>query len=184
MKKLIAISAMTLMLTTCGVPSQADVKKEIATQQEEVTFNFWDLILEIKEQEAAELRASQMQQRIMELQPYVHNTWYVFAGSTPEGWDCSGLVMWFYSKFNLQLEHSATAQMYSGEHTKEPLPGDVVSFSHVGSEVAYHNGIYIGAGLFIHSPRPGAKTRLSLVDEYMDGNPEVTYTRLDFQTML
>jgi cell wall-associated NlpC family hydrolase len=88
--------------------------------------------------------------------------------------------MWFYSKFNLKLEHSATAQMYSGEHTKEPLPGDVVSFSHGGSEVAYHNGIYIGAGLFIHSPRPGAKTRLSLVDEYMDGNPEVTYTRLDF----
>jgi cell wall-associated NlpC family hydrolase len=60
------------------------------------------------------------------------------------------------------------------------LPGDVVSFSYGGSEVAYHNGIYIGAGLFIHSPRPGAKTRLSLVDEYMDGNPEVTYTRLDF----
>lgn len=182
MKKLIAISAMTLMLSTCGVSSQAYVKKEIATQEQqvEVDSGFLDLIIEIKEEQATKLRISQIHQRILELYPYVDNTWYVFSGSTPEGWDCSGLVMWFYSKFDVELEHSATAQMFSGKRFEERMPGDIISFSHDGSDMAFHNGIYIGSGLFIHSPRTGEKTRLSSVDEYMDGNPKVTYTRIDF----
>jgi cell wall-associated NlpC family hydrolase len=104
-----------------------------------------------------------MQNRILELTEHVDKTWYVFSGSTPSGWDCSGLVMWFYSDFGVEFEHSATKQMHSGEITTEPTPGDIISFSYNG-EIAYHNGIYIGDGKYIHAPSGGRKTTISSID--------------------
>jgi len=179
MKKLIAISTMTLVLTTCGVSSQAYVKKEIPTQ-EQVAPSFWDFIIETKEQEAAQLRASKIQKRITELQPYVDNTWYAFGASTPEGWDCSGLVIWFYSEFQVKLQHSVTAQINSGKIVDKPMPGDIVAFKHNGSSMGYHNGLYIGNNLFIHSPKVGAKTKISFVSKYAGEHSEIVFTRIDF----
>lgn len=195
MKKLIAISAMTLMLTTCGISSTAatneDATNEQVTNEESDHISFIDFMIQAKAEqtlleeqaaqfEAAQLRAFQMQGRIQDLSQHVDKTWYVFSGSTPEGWDCSGLVMWFYSKFQVELEHSATAQKFSGERIDEPLPGDVVAFSYHGTKVAYHNGIYIGADLFIHSPRVGTQTRLSSVSDYAGEHSKISYTRIDF----
>ena len=190
MKKLTLITVLTLALASSS-PSAATSAEQAPVEEPDHSSSFIEFLIKfdreqtlLEEQyaafEAAQIRAAAMSDRIQNLEPYVGNTWYVFSGSTPEGWDCSGLVMWFYSEFGITLEHSATAQMLSGEITEEPLAGDIVAFSHSGSEMAFHNGIYIGDGLFIHSPRHGQQTRLSSVDEYMDGNPKVTYTRIDF----
>lgn len=190
MKKLTLITALTLAVASYS-PSAATSAEQAPVEEPDHSSSFIDFLIKFDEEqtlleeqyaafEAARIRAAIISDRIEELKPYVDNTWYVFAGSTPEGWDCSGLVLWFYSEFGIELEHSATAQMLSGEVTEEPLAGDIVAFSHPGSKKAYHNGIYIGDGLFIHSPRRGQQTRLSSVDEYMDGNPKVTYTRIDF----
>lgn len=130
--------------------------------------------------QAAQLRASQMTTRISELKQHVDKTWYVFSGSTPDGWDCSGLVIWFYSEFKVELEHSATAQKYSGEIVTEPMPGDIVGFSHNGYDGVYHNGLYIGNDLFIHSPRVGKQTRLSSVTDYAGDHSTIAFTRIDF----
>lgn len=133
-----------------------------------------------EEFEAAQLRSSQMTTRINQLKQHVGNTWYVFSGTTPDGWDCSGLVMWFYSELQIELEHSVTAQMHSGEIVDEPMPGDIVAFKHNGSSVGYHNGLYIGNDLFIHSPRVGTRTKLSSVSEYAGKHSEIVFTRIDF----
>ena len=135
---------------------------------------------QLQELEAAKVRESRIQKRIDELSKHVNKTWYVFAGSTPSGWDCSGLVMWFYSNLEVELEHSVSSQMRSGKIVKNPLPGDIISFSHAGSSRGYHNGIYIGEGLFIHSPRPGRKTSIISIEKYMSSTDRVTYTRIDF----
>ena len=191
MKKILAIAVMTSVLTTCGISANADEEVPKPVLEEEVNqetfidflinFDKEQTLLEQKvaEFQAAKLRAVMMENRIRSLEQYVDKTWYVFSGITPEGWDCSGLVMWFYSDLGVELKHSVTAQIHSGEQPKFPMPGDIVSFKHNGATNGYHNGIYLGNDMFIHSPRVGTKTRLSSVSAYAKDHSEVVYTRID-----
>jgi cell wall-associated NlpC family hydrolase len=177
MKKLLAIAAMTMTLTTCGITANA-ITPTGTPIQEIKSESFIDFLIEAKEAEQAELRAEIMQSRIQSLYRYVDKTWYVFSGITPDGWDCSGLVMWYYSEFGVELEHSVTAQIHSGRIVKDPVVGDIVAFKHNGSSVGYHNGIYIGNDLFVHSPREGRRTTVTSVSEYAKEHSEVVYTRI------
>ena len=177
MKKLLAIAAMTMTLTTCGITANAVTPTgEVIMESDQQSFI--DLLIDMKETEQAELRAEIMQSRIQSLGKHVDKTWYVFSGITPDGWDCSGLVMWFYSEFGIELEHSVTAQIESGRVVDDPKPGDIVAFKHNGSSVGYHNGIYIGNDLYVHAPREGRRTTLSSVSEYAGKHSDVVYTRI------
>lgn len=104
-------------------------------------------------------------------------TWYVFSGSTPRGWDCSGLVLWAYEQMGIELAHRASKQALAGQPTENPQPGDIVIFTHKGSKSAYHVGIYLGEGKMIHAPRPGMITTIEGVDHFANGS-KVTYTHL------
>jgi hypothetical protein len=165
MKKLIIIVTLAIALALIAPPAEA-VTQEQAEPPQQSSISVIDIMIEMK-----------MQNRILELTEHVDKTWYVFSGSTPRGWDCSGLVMWFYSDFGIQLDHSATKQTHSGELVTEPKIGDIVSISYPGSSRTYHNGIYAGDGYMIHSPRPGRRTELRLITE-VSLNHVVTYTRL------
>jgi cell wall-associated NlpC family hydrolase len=193
MKKILAIAAMTSVLTTCGISANADevtkpVVEEVAGEVDHQTFIEF-LIDFDREQtllqkqaaefEAAQLRASKMETRISALEQYVNKTWYVFSGITPDGWDCSGLVMWYYSEFGIELEHSVTAQMHSGKNPENPMPGDIVAFKYNGSKIGYHNGIYVGNDMYIHAPKKGTRTKLSSVSEYAGEHSVPVYTRID-----
>jgi cell wall-associated NlpC family hydrolase len=87
------------------------------------------------------------------------------------------MVLWFYKDLGFDLEHSATKQMLAGTIVEEPLPGDIVSFSSNGGKNSYHNGIYVGDGLFIHSPRPGFRTKIASVEK-SSSNSTIVYTRI------
>jgi cell wall-associated NlpC family hydrolase len=79
---------------------------------------------------------------------------YVFSGSSPLwGWDCSGLVLWTYKKFGIELKHSATAQAHTGKRVsyKNAKPGDIVTFSWGSSYWYYHAAIYLGHGKIINA---------------------------------
>lgn len=189
MKKILAIAAMTMTLTTCGVTAGA-VTPTPEPPQEIDHKSFIEFMIQTKETQTlleqqqaefiqAQLRAQKMEIRTRTLMPYVDKTWYVFSGTTPSGWDCSGLVMWYYSEFGIELEHSVTAQMYSGKIVDEPLPGDIVAFKRNGAQMGYHNGIYIGNDMYIHAPREGRKTTLSSVSEYAQEHSVVVYTRIN-----
>lgn len=179
MKKLSLIAAIALTLTTCTTHT-AGATDALQQKPNIQNYSFINFLIEHKKIQVAEARAEQMQKRIYELSEHVNKTWYVFSGSTPDGWDCSGLVMWFYSDFQVELEHSATAQKYSGKIVKKAKPGDIVGFSYNGSQLVYHNGIYIGNDLFIHSPRVGSRTRVSSVSEYAGEHSKSNFTRIDF----
>lgn len=80
---------------------------------------------------------------------------YVYGGSSPRGFDCSGFVRYVYSHFGYNLNRTASSQMDNGAAVSmaELQPGDLVFFKKSGSSAsrASHVGIYIGGGQFIHA---------------------------------
>ena len=83
---------------------------------------------------------------------------YIFGGSNPRGFDCSGYVMFVFAQFGVELRHSVTAQARVGIiiSPEDARPGDVVIFNDHS-----HNGIYAGNGQFYHAPQPGDRVKLS-----------------------
>lgn len=80
---------------------------------------------------------------------------YVYGGASPtKGFDCSGLTMYVYKKFGINLSHSATAQSKVGTKVdKSDLQvGDLVFFSDYKTYTGIgHCGIYIGNNQFVHA---------------------------------
>jgi peptidoglycan DL-endopeptidase CwlO len=75
---------------------------------------------------------------------------YVWGAAGPRAFDCSGLVMWAYSKVGISLPHYTGAQWNMGVHVSRSQlqPGDLVFFyADIG-----HVGLYIGDGLMVDAP--------------------------------
>jgi len=87
---------------------------------------------------------------------------YVWAGSQPGGFDCSGLVMWAFGQVGVALPHSSYAQYgYGVPVSRDQLqPGDLVFFDGLG-----HVGIYIGGDQFVHAPHTGDVVKISSLSE-------------------
>jgi cell wall-associated NlpC family hydrolase len=112
---------------------------------------------------------------------YVGKTWYALGGSTPDAWDCSGLVLWTYAHLGVNLYHSASVQKESGTIVDEPKIGDIVAFTHRGSYGAFHTAIYTGPDEMLHSGgKRGDKTEITSISKWGKGNGDVviTYTRI------
>jgi peptidoglycan DL-endopeptidase CwlO len=82
---------------------------------------------------------------------------YVWGSTGPDGFDCSGLMVWSYGQAGVGLPRTSQAQRYAG--TQVPLaqarPGDLVTYRFDAS----HVGMYVGNGQVIHAPYPGAAVR-------------------------
>jgi cell wall-associated NlpC family hydrolase len=87
---------------------------------------------------------------------------YVWGGSSPSGFDCSGFTMYVYRQVGVSLPHSSRAQIGSGQQVSRSdlQPGDLVFF---GSPI-HHVGIYVGGGSYIHSPHTGDVVKISPLD--------------------
>jgi cell wall-associated NlpC family hydrolase len=80
---------------------------------------------------------------------------YVWGGSSPAGFDCSGLVMYVYAQLGISLPHYTVAQWNATLPISSPEPGDLVFFNGLG-----HVGIYIGGGRFVDAPHTGSVVRI------------------------
>ncbi len=82
---------------------------------------------------------------------------YVYAGSGPDVFDCSGLTMYAWAAAGVSLPHNAEAQYMSLPHVSqsELQPGDLVFF---GAPI-HHVGIYVGGGTMIEAPYTGVDVR-------------------------
>jgi peptidoglycan DL-endopeptidase CwlO len=91
---------------------------------------------------------------------------YAWGGSTPAGFDCSGLVMYVYAQLGIQLPHYAADQYLSGTPISRSSlqPGDLVFFDGLS-----HVGIYIGNGQMVHAPHTGDVVRISNLSEFDSG---------------
>jgi cell wall-associated NlpC family hydrolase len=77
---------------------------------------------------------------------------YVWGGSSPGGFDCSGLVQWAYAQAGVQLPRTTYQQWHAGPRVAANAlqPGDIVFFDHVG-----HEGMYLGGGRYVEAPHTG-----------------------------
>lgn len=89
---------------------------------------------------------------------------YVWGGTSPGGFDCSGLMSWAYGQAGISLPRTSSAQATSGTPVSQDqlAPGDLVYFY---SPVS-HIGMYIGDGLMVHAPTSGDVVKVAPVSDF------------------
>lgn len=96
---------------------------------------------------------------------------YVYGGSSPKGFDCSGLTYYVYAQFGYSINRTASNQLSNGYAVEKSQlqPGDLVMFRQNGStKAASHVGIYIGNNQYVHASTPGVGVIISdLNDPYI-----------------
>jgi len=91
---------------------------------------------------------------------------YKYGGESPqEGFDCSGLAMYSYQANGIAIPRQTNEQFKRGTQINKTdlRNGDLVFFSTYRSG-ASHVGIYMGDGLFIHSPNKGKNVRVETLN--------------------
>ncbi len=89
---------------------------------------------------------------------------YVYGGSTPSGFDCSGLVQYVFKKNGISVSRTSAAQSRQGKTVSrsELQPGDLLFFARNGK--VHHVGIYAGNGQMIHAPHTGDVVRYTSIN--------------------
>lgn len=203
MKKLATVSTLSLILVACS--SATSYSNDFATAPTQLKTqaapSFFDTIIaekirltELERQQAAamaeiakqqKIRQAQfanqkaIEKRIKEIRKYNNRTWYVFSGSTPRGWDCSGLVVWFYEGLGKKLPHSASKQGWIKPKNTDPRPGDIVVFRNKGYKNYNHSAIYLGNNKIIHAGfQKGDRTEIISLDNLVFKDVEIKYIRI------
>ncbi|MBL0705004.1 C40 family peptidase [Sinomonas sp. JC656] len=81
---------------------------------------------------------------------------YVWGGTTPAGWDCSGFTQWVYAQAGISIPRVQAWSIM--KPTSTPMPGDLVV-----QNGGAHVGIYVGNGMMISALNPSQGTLLHAV---------------------
>lgn len=86
---------------------------------------------------------------------------YRYGGSTPRGFDCSGLIWWAYKQNGVTVPRvtSDQARAGAGVSRRALRPGDILVFNTRQGATGLHTALYTGDGRFVHSPSSGSRVR-------------------------
>jgi cell wall-associated NlpC family hydrolase len=91
---------------------------------------------------------------------------YRYGGSTPAGFDCSGLVLHVHERAGIEVPRTAAQQFRAARPVDitDLAPGDLVFFRTQRRKVD-HVGVYVGQGQFVHAPRSERPVSLERLDD-------------------
>ena len=96
---------------------------------------------------------------------------YLWGGTTPAGFDCSGFTQYVYRHFGISVGRTTFNQIKDGvQVSRENLhPGDLVFFGTMSNP--HHMGIYVGDNNYIHAPHTGDVIKVSVMGrkDYVTG---------------
>ena len=169
MKKYAIIASILLLLAGCTASVSTAKEIKLNPVQAQPTAQHFDSFKVTR-------NTIQMHKVIKYLETRVGKTPYVFAGASPSGWDCSGLVRWAYERFGIELPHSADKQGHLGIRISKPKPGDIVVFAYPGSTHFYHAALYIGNGKIINAHNGAGSTIIQPLSDYK--NSQIRFIRV------
>lgn len=110
------------------------------------------------------------------------NIRYVWGGTTPRGFDCSGLVQYTYRAAGINLPRTAATQYRATrkvKHQKNARAGDLVFFHLPIARKVYinHVGIYLGGNRVLHAPGEGTRIAIDDLDAIRWAKYVVAYGR-------
>ena len=99
---------------------------------------------------------------------------YVYGGSSPKGFDCSGFTSYVYKHFGYTISRSASGQSSEGVKVakKDLQPGDLVIYKNQSLTRIGHVGIYIGNNKMIHASEPGVGVIITEIDAKSHNYPK------------
>lgn len=101
---------------------------------------------------------------------------YRYGGTTPDGFDCSGLTQYVYALNGLTLPRTSREQHEAGKEIDldEAEPGDLLFYSFSLTGRIDHVAMYLGDGQAVHAPSSGKAVIVAPVaqrwwmDRYVD----------------
>ncbi len=92
---------------------------------------------------------------------------YLWGGTGPHRWDCSGLTQGAWEKAGVYLPHYSVAQYEQVRHIDEDelRPGDLIFWSTDPDDpgTIHHVAMYLGDGRMVHAPRTGKPVQIDSV---------------------
>ena len=155
--------------------SNADIGTVLS--EELTSYRPYDLWLAYEQPETYEdlttqARLKRLRLSIVESAYNFVGTPYVWGGTTPDGFDCSGFVRYVYEENGIHLSRTSGEQAREGSSVSisELRPGDLIFFNmnRRNRRPIDHVGLYLGEGHFIHAP--SKKSRMIRIE-----NLENTY---------
>ncbi|HIQ06864.1 MAG TPA: NlpC/P60 family protein, partial [Thiotrichaceae bacterium] len=110
------------------------------------------------------------------------NIKYLWGGTTPRGFDCSGLVQYTYRAAGIHLPRTAATQYRATKrirHQRDARAGDLVFFHLPIARKVYinHVGIYLGGNRVLHAPGEGTRIAIDNLDTIRWSRFVVAYGR-------
>ena len=132
------------LVAACAVPIEAQMPSvKLGAAEQRRPFALWS-------ESAQKLRDSLVSVARAQI-----GTRYVFGGTTPNGFDCSGLVRYVMAALKVELPRTAAQQARIGDEVStDPTslrPGDLLTFGRRGRGGVSHIGIYVGQGRYVHA---------------------------------
>lgn len=127
---------------------------------------------EINNTASTNIQASSEGERIASFAKQYVGCKYVYGGTTPSGFDCTGFAYYVYNSCGISLSRSCSVQAQTGvevgkDSRDELRAGDLLLFANGNNGSIGHVGIYIGDGYFVHAKNSNS----GVVIDHLTNNP-------------